>query len=91
MPRKAQTAPEQEKDEKAVDAPANEKKEQEDEKKASQTAPEQEKKVYTFTSSNPFLSCVGLGVQFINGKASTTNLEVARVLATLDGVELVEE
>lgn len=48
-------------------------------------------KVYKFKSANKFLSCVGLGVQFINGTATTTNLEVAKALAKIDGVELVEE
>ena len=48
-------------------------------------------KVYTFKSANPFLSCVSLGVQFIDGTASTTNLAVARALAKIDGVTLVEE
>lgn len=48
-------------------------------------------KVYIFTSSNKFLSCAGLGVQFIDGKAATTNIEVAKELVKLDGVELVEE
>lgn len=46
-------------------------------------------KVYKFTSENPYLSCTSLGVQFIDGKASTTNLEVARALAKIDGVTLV--
>lgn len=48
-------------------------------------------KVYTFKSANKFLSCVALGVQFINGTASTTNLAVARALAKIDGVTLVED
>lgn len=48
-------------------------------------------KVYHFTSENKFLTCAGLGVQFMDGKASTTNLEVARALAIIDGVKLVEE
>ena len=48
-------------------------------------------KVYHFNSANKFLSGVALGVQFIDGKASTTNLEVARALAKIDGVTLVED
>jgi hypothetical protein len=48
-------------------------------------------KVYTFTSANKFLSCVALGVQFIAGTATTTNLEVARALAKIDGVTMVED
>lgn len=48
-------------------------------------------KVYNFTSKKKFLTCTGLGVQFINGKASTNNLEVAKALVKIDGVELVEE
>lgn len=50
----------------------------------------QEEKVYNFTSSNKFLTVASLGVQFINGKASTKDLSVARALATIDGVERVE-
>lgn len=49
------------------------------------------KKVYKFKSANKFLSCAGLKVQFINGTATTDNLEVAKALAKIDGVELVEE
>ncbi|MDL2301136.1 hypothetical protein LJC58_02150 [Lachnospiraceae bacterium OttesenSCG-928-D06] len=49
-----------------------------------------EEKVYNFTSANKWLSCSGLGVQFLDGKASTTNVEVAKALVKLDGVELVE-
>lgn len=48
-------------------------------------------KVYKFTSADKFLSCVALGVQFIDGTASTTNLGVARALAKIDGVTLVED
>ena len=50
-----------------------------------------EAKVYRFKSANKYLSCYALGVQFIDGKASTTNLAVAKALAKIDGVELVEE
>lgn len=50
-----------------------------------------EAKVYKFKSANPFLSVSALGVQFINGVATTTNLAVARALVKIDGVELVEE
>ena len=48
-------------------------------------------KVYKFKSVDKFLSCVALGVQFIDGTASTTNLAVARALAKIDGVTLVED
>lgn len=48
-------------------------------------------KVYNFVSEDKFLSCVALGVQFIDGKASTANLAVARALAKIDGVTLVED
>ena len=48
-------------------------------------------KVYKFKSENPFLSVVSLGVQFINGNASTKDLAVARALARIDGVTLVED
>lgn len=48
-------------------------------------------KVYNFTSENKFLSCLALGIQFIDGKASTTNLAVAKALVKIKGVELIEE
>ena len=48
-------------------------------------------KVYHFTSENKYLSCYALGVQFIDGKASTTNLAVAKALVNIAGVELVED
>ncbi len=48
-------------------------------------------KVYKFVSNNKFLTCSSVGVQFINGKAETRSLEVAKILATLSGVTLVEE
>ena len=48
-------------------------------------------KVYRFKSVNKYLSCASLGVQFVNGTASTTNLAVARALAKIDGVTLVED
>ena len=59
------------------------------EEKANNTA--KAEKVYKFTSKNKFLTCSAVGVQFIYGKAETTSLEVAKVLATLDGVTLIEE
>ena len=49
------------------------------------------KKVYKFTSANKYLSCLTLGIQFIDGKASTTNLEVAKALVKIKGVELIED
>ena len=48
-------------------------------------------KVYKFKSTDKFLSCVALGVQFVDGTASTTNLAVARALAKIDGVTLIED
>lgn len=48
-------------------------------------------KTYKFKSQNKFLTVSAVGVQFIDGVATTTNLEVAKYLATLDGVERVEE
>ena len=48
-------------------------------------------KVYRFTSANPFLTVASLGVQFSSGVASTTDLAVARALATIEGVKLVED
>ena len=97
MPRKAQTAPEQENKKEAVNAPVDTEQEQEKGTEApiEDTSEQENKKeavkVYNFTSKNRFLSCVALGVQFIDGKASVTDLAVARALATFDGVELVEE
>lgn len=59
--------------------------------KAEQTEKAVSAKVYKFTSANPFLTCAGLGIQFINGVATTDRLAVAKALVKLDGVELVEE
>ena len=56
--------------------------------KATTTAKE---KVYKFVSDNKYLTCASLGVQFVNGRAETTNLEVAKALATKSGVTLIEE
>ena len=52
---------------------------------------QEEAKVYKFKSENPYLTVAFLGVQFRKGKAETTNLEVAKALAKVGGVELVEE
>lgn len=101
MPRKAQSTPEQEEKKEAVNAPADEKQEQEKGTEApteGAVSPEQEekkedkpKKVYHFTSENPYLTVSAVGVYFSNGKASTDDLAVAKYLAGLEGVELVEE
>jgi hypothetical protein len=101
MPRKAQSTPEQEEKKEAENAPADEKQEQEKGTEApteGAVSPEQEekkedkpKKVYHFTSENPYLTVSAVGVYFSNGKASTDNLAVAKYLAGLEGVELVEE
>lgn len=56
-----------------------------------QKAPEVEEKAYKFVSSNKYLTVSSLGVQFVNGKATVTDLTVARALATIDGVTLVED
>lgn len=48
-------------------------------------------KVYRFTSNNPYLTVANLGIQFRNGKAQTTNLEIAKALARVSGVEMVED
>ena len=48
-------------------------------------------KTYKFKSQNKFLTVSAVGVYFSNGKASTDNLAVAKYLAGLEGVELVEE
>lgn len=55
-----------------------------------ETKPEASK-VYKFTSVNKWLTCASLKVQFINGIATTPYLEVAKALAKIEGVELVEE
>lgn len=55
------------------------------------TSVETNEKTYKFKSQNKFLTVSAVGVQFIDGVATTTNLEVAKYLATLDGVEKVEE
>lgn len=52
---------------------------------------EKKKKVYKFVSSNKFLTCTALGIQFMNGKAETDNLKVARELAKLAEVTMVDE
>ena len=63
-----------------------------------QSTPEQEEKKEAvnapadhFTSENPYLTVSAVGVYFSDGKASTDNLAVAKYLAGLEGVELVEE
>ena len=57
-----------------------------------QAEPKQEVvKVYRFTSKTPYLTVANLGIQFRGGKAETSNLNVAKALAKVDGVELVEE
>lgn len=56
---------------------------------APETTPQ--KTVYRFTSENKFLTCVGLGIQFVNGKAETDNLEVAKALCKISGVARVED
>lgn len=50
-----------------------------------------EEKIYNFTSVNKFLTCSGLGVQFIDGKATTKSLDIAKALVKIEGVELVEK
>lgn len=52
---------------------------------------EAKSKSYTFRSENPFLTVSSLKVQFMNGKATVTDVAVARALATIDGVELAED
>lgn len=60
-----------------------------------QQAPKQENKqevkVYKFKSENPYLTVGSLGIQFRGGKAETSNLNIAKALAKVGGVELVEE
>ena len=55
------------------------------------TSEVEQAEVYKFTSENKYLTCVALGVQFVNGYASTTNLAVARALTKIEGVSLVED
>lgn len=50
-----------------------------------------QEKAYKFKSENPYLTVAFLGVQFREGKYQTTNLEVAKALAKVGGVELIEE
>lgn len=61
------------------------------EEKAEAQAKETKAKIYHFTSRNKYLTCSGLGIQFLDGKASTKSVEVAKALVKIDGVELVEE
>ena len=56
-----------------------------------QKTPVVTEKVYKFVSQNKFLTCTNLGVQFINGKAEVKDLAVARELAKIAGVTLVED
>lgn len=48
-------------------------------------------KVYKFKSENPYLTVGNLGIQFRQGKAETTNLNIAKALAMVGGVEMVED
>lgn len=54
-------------------------------------APKAAKKVYKFVSDNKYLTCTALGVQFMNGKAETESLEVAKALVKINGVTMIEE
>lgn len=54
-------------------------------------ATKKEAKAYNFVSTNKYLTVSSLGVQFVNGKATVTDVAVARALATIDGVTLVED
>ncbi len=66
-------------------------KDKDEAKKQTKEPVEKTGKVYKFTSKNRFLTVGACDVQFIDGKAETSNLEVARILAKIDGVTLVEE
>ena len=55
------------------------------------TAKTETAKVYKFVSQNKFLTCTALNIQFVDGKAETKDLAVAKELAKIDGVQLVEE
>ena len=54
------------------------------------TTQEPKAKVYHFKSENPTLTVAYLGIQFVNGKAETSKLEVAKALAKCGGVELID-
>lgn len=56
-----------------------------------ETAKTETVKVYKFVSQNKFLTCTALNIQFMDGKAETKDLAVAKELAKIDGVQLVEE
>lgn len=62
-----------------------------EEPKVTTTPAKAEPKSFTFVSENPYLSVTSLGVQFVGGKATVTDVAVARALATIDGVTLVEK
>ena len=55
-----------------------------------QETKQEKAKVYKFKSVNPYLTVANLGVQFRDGKAETTSLNVARALAKVGGVELID-
>ena len=71
--------------------PQEEVKQETPQEEVKQETPQEEVKVYKFTSGNKYLTVAHLGIQFRDGKAETTNLEVAKALAKVGGVELVEE
>lgn len=48
-------------------------------------------KAYRFRSEYKALTVASLGVQFRDGEAVTKDVGVARALATIDGVSLVED
>lgn len=54
-------------------------------------AKQEKAKVYKFKSTNPYLTVGNLGIQFRDGVATTSNLEIAKALAKVGGVELVED
>lgn len=76
----------QEQEKKASEKKATKKDEGKDTAKTTEV-----KKVYKFTSQNKYLTVGAVGIQFTNGTAQTDNIEVAKVLAKIDGVSLVEE
>ena len=52
---------------------------------------ETETKVYKFVSENKALTCAALGIQFKDGKAETTSVEIAKALSKCSGVTMVED
>lgn len=59
--------------------------------KAETSEKSEAKRVYKFSSDNKYLTCAALGIQFMNGKAETDNLEIAKALVKISGVTMIED